>query len=352
MIKNFSTPLFMLLFSCFTMAQSSYYFDNKEIKSGTKEHFLIPISTANNSTLIPVTVFNGVKNGKTLGITAGVHGYELAPIMAAQRLITSIDPKKLTGVVIMVQIANMESFLGRSPYVSPIDRKNLGRTFPGNKDGSNTEKVANYITENIIAKADYFLDMHSGDAPEDLIQYGAYYSNTEMPEISNIGKEMAIALGFNHVVVFNTDGKNYMKKNELSLYCTAESFKRGIPSIDIECGRMGIMEETAIKKNEQSVINLLEHLKFILGKSQKSETEKPSIISNRIYTESKFDGIFYPDKKAGEYVKKGMKLGHVTNYFGEVLQTVYAEDDGLLMLIIATPAINKGETLTVIGKTS
>lgn len=352
MIKNFSTHLFTLLFSCFAIAQSSYYFENKEIKPGTKEHFLIPISTGNDSTLIPITVFNGIKNGKTLGITAGVHGYELAPIMASQRLITSIDPKNLTGVVILVQIANLESFLGRSAYVSPIDRKNLGRTFPGNKDGSNTEKVANYITENIIAKADYFLDMHSGDAPEDLIQYGAYYSNSNMPEVSNIGKEMAIALGFDQIVIFNTDGKNYMKKNELSLYCTAEAFKRGIPSIDIECGRMGIMEEAAIKKNEQSVINLLEHLKFKSKKSAKNNTNKPSIITNRIYTESKFDGIFYPEKKAGEYVKKGMKLGYVTNYFGEVLQTVYAEDDGLLMLIIATPAINKGESITVIGKTS
>lgn len=194
--------------------------------------------------------------------------------------------------------------------------------------------------------------MHSGDGPEDLIQYGAYYSNSDKPEISKIGKEMAVALGFDRVVIFNTDGKNYMKKEEKSLYCTAEAFKRGIPSIDIECGRLGIMEETAIKKNEQSVINLLEHLNFLAAKSQKKEIRKPSIISNRIYTEAKFDGIFYPEKKAGQEVKKGMKLGYITNYFGEVLQTVYAEDDGLLMLIISTPAINKGESVTVIGKTS
>ncbi|WP_281233895.1 M14 family metallopeptidase [Flavobacterium gelatinilyticum] len=350
MLKKFRPYLFMLLFSCTTIAQSSYYFENKEIKPGTKEHFLIPVSTENNATLIPITVFNGIKNGKTLGITAGVHGYELSPIMAAQKLITSIDPAKLSGVVILVQIANLESFLGRSPYVSPVDGKNLGRTFPGSKDGTNTEKIADYITQNIIAKADYFLDMHSGDAPEDLIQYGAYYSNAAMPEISKTGREMAIALGFDRVVVFNTDGKKYMHKNELSLYCTAEAFKRGIPSIDIECGRLGIMEESAVKKNEQSVIRLLEHLNFLSLKSQKNKTKEPLIISDRIYTESKFDGIFYPEKKAGEYVKKGMKLGCVTNYFGEVLQTVYAEDDGLLMLIISTPAINKGESLTVIGK--
>ncbi|MEX2594939.1 MAG: hypothetical protein WD426_19395 [Anditalea sp.] len=40
---------------------------------------------------------------------------------------------------------------------------------------------------------------------------------------------MAIALGFDHVVIFSTDGKDYMKKDGLSLYCSAEAFKRGIP---------------------------------------------------------------------------------------------------------------------------
>lgn len=164
MTKNFSFLILTVLFSFSALAQSSFYFENKEIKPGTKEHFLVPFTTAGNSTMLPITIFNGIKNGKTLGITTGVHGCELAPIMAAQKLITSIDTKKLTGVVIMVQIANLESFLGRSPYVSPIDGKNLGRTFPGSTNGTNTEKIANYITENIIVKADYFLDMHSGHA--------------------------------------------------------------------------------------------------------------------------------------------------------------------------------------------
>ncbi|WP_192349983.1 succinylglutamate desuccinylase/aspartoacylase family protein [Algoriphagus sp. Y33] len=350
MKRQISLIISLVIMSGYAAAQSSFIFQNKEIKAGTKEHFSIPIVNGQDSTFIPISVFNGVEDGETLGITAGVHGYEYAPIMGAQKLIHSINPQKLKGVVILVQVAGVESFLGRSPYISPVDGRNLNRTFPGEENGTTTERVANFISEHIISRADYFLDMHSGDAPEDLMKYGAYYSNSDMPEISAKGKEMALSLGFDHVVVFNTDGKDYMKADMPSLYCTAEAFKRGIPSIDIECGRLGIMEQDAVDKVTGSVLNLLDYLGFLPLDAKRVEVESPILISNRIYSASNFDGIFYPAKKAGDYVIKGMKLGHVTDYFGVILQTIYAEEDGLLLMIISTPPVNKGEDVTVIAK--
>ena len=332
-----------------TFAQSSYQFDGRQIKPGTKQHFTIPIVSGKDTTIIPVTVFNGLKKGKTLGITAGVHGYEYAPILAAQKLISSIDPKNLSGVIILVQIANMESFRGRSPYISPADRKNLNRVFPGSANGTITERVADYITKNIIVKSDYFLDTHSGDAPEDLTAYGAHYSNSSMPAISKTGKEMAVSMGFDYVVTFDTDGKNYMNKNEPALYCTAEAFKRGIPAADIECGRLGMVEEAPVKKVESSVLNMLKHLKFMPDEHAEVQQQAPVMIKGRMYYSSKQTGIFYALKKAGEHVKKGMQLGYTTNYFGETVEKFYAQEDGLILLIIGTPAINKDEDVVVLG---
>jgi len=341
--------IYLFLISMYSGAQTSYQFQGREIAAGTKAHFLIPIVTGHDSTFIPVTVFNGIRKGKTLGITAGIHGYEYAPIIAAQKLIGTINPRELSGVVIIVQLAGLESFLGRSPYKSPVDGKNLNRTFPGRKDGSNTEKAAHFISEQIISRSDFFCDMHSGDAPEDLMSYGAYYRNSSMKTTSDISKAMAVSLGFDHVVVFNTDGKDYMKKDQASLYCTAEAFKRGIPSIDIECGRLGILEQNKVDMVEDAILRLLTHLNFLTG-HDKVVLKSPNVISDRIYTPSSFTGIFYPLRKAGDDVKKGAKLGYLTNYFGEIMQTIYAETDGILLLILGTPPVNKGEDLAVIGK--
>ena len=332
-----------------SFTQSSFSFQGTSINPGSKQHFTVPISDGKDSTFIPITIFCGAKDGPTLGITAGVHGYEYPPIMASQKLIHSIDPQQLKGVVILVQIANLSSFSNRSPFINPLDKKNLNRVFPGSERGSITERMANFITQNVIIKSDFFLDMHGGDASEDLTSYAAYYANENMLEASNIGKSMAQSLLFDYIIVFNTNEKNYIKKDQPSLYCSAEAFKRGIPSVDLECGRLGLAEPQAIQKIEQGVLNMLDQLQMLSTNTTKTNLSKYLTISNRSFISSGHTGIFYPTKQSGDYVSKGMKLGTITNFFGETLDSIYADMDGVILLIVGTPPINKGETIAVIG---
>ena len=49
----------------------------------------------------------------------------MAPIVALQRVRASLDPAVLHGTVLIVHVANLPSFLGRTVYYSPIDGKNL-----------------------------------------------------------------------------------------------------------------------------------------------------------------------------------------------------------------------------------
>lgn len=342
---------FFILFASMPLvySQSSFSFHGKEVKPGTKQHFVIPISDNTHSTFIPITIFHGIEDGPVLGITAGVHGYEYPPILAGQKLIKSIVPKSLKGTIILVQMANISSFSGRSPFNNPLDGKNLNRTFPGDEKGTVTERIADFISNKIIARSNFFLDMHAGDAPEDLTSYSAYYANSDMPEVSKLGKEMAQALLFDYIIVFNTDGKDYVKKNKPSLYCSAEAFKRGIPSIDIECGKLGLAKKEDVVKIETGVLNLLKYLKMNRSNSKFVKGDSPLFVTNRHSQNSKYDGIFYPSKTSGDYVLKGMEIGTITDYFGNHLETIHAESDGVILLILGTPPVNKGETLVVIA---
>ncbi|CAL2091051.1 Succinylglutamate desuccinylase [Tenacibaculum sp. 190524A05c] len=333
-----------------SFSQSSFYFYDKEVKPGTKQHFKIPITDNATTSFIPITVFCGIQDGPTLGITAGVHGYEYPPILAGQKLIQSINPKSLKGVVILVQIANLGSFKGRSPFVNPLDGKNLNRVFPGNSNGTITDRIANFITTNVITKSDYFLDAHAGDASEDLMPYSAYYSNSSLKKESDRGKEMAKSLLFDHIIIFNTDGKKYMNKNDLSLYCSAEAFKRGIPSVDIECGKLGTAPNKLVAKIESGILNMLRFLGMNITSAETKIKDEYLFVKDRTYQISKSDGIFYPSKKSGDYVKKGMKIGIITDYFGQVKETIFAKSNGIILLIVGTPPVNKGETILTIGK--
>ncbi len=327
--------------------QTPFEFEGKTIPPGTKQHFTINLTDQQHQAIIPITVFHGQTDGPVLGITAGVHGYEYAPILAGQVLIEKIDPAALSGTVIFVQIANVASFLGRSPYTNPKDGKNLNRSFPGSPSGSITDRVADFISEKVIGRSDFFVDMHSGDAPEDLMAYSAYYQHDDKTTISEQGRQMAIHMGFDHVVVFKTTGKDYMEPDKPSLYCSAEAFKRGIPAVDLECGRLGMIEPVFVDKIVVGVKSLLKHLQMTVG--QPIITTKTVFIEERSFQSSKHTGFFYPHKSSGDYVVEGMKIGYITDLFGRPLQDVYADTTGVILFMLGTPPVNAGETLVAIG---
>ncbi len=325
-------------------AQNSFVFQEQSIAPGTHQKFKLKIAEGKDSTFIPISVFHGSQPGPVLGLTAGVHGYEYAPILAAQQIAQRIDPSTLSGTVLLVHLANVPAFLGRSPYVNPTDQKNLNREFPGKAEGSTTEQIAYQITQEVIARSDYFLDMHSGDAPEDLRPYVGYYRSGRFPEASQQGEAMARALGFDHIVIFDVANE---RMDEPSLYCSQEAFHRQIPSVDIECGRLGTVHTTDVDPIVKGVMSLLRHLGMTKG--EPISLKAPIIIQERTSVTSPQDGIFYSLKTSGEFVAEGMKVGYITDFFGENPVDVFANASGIILYIIGTPPIKQGETVVRIG---
>lgn len=334
----------LLLVSLGLFAQSDFNFQGQPVAPGTHSIFQLEVQHESDSTFIPVSVFHGSQAGPVLGITAGVHGYEYAPILAAQEIAQQVDPKQLSGTIILVHIANVPGFLGRSPYTNPQDGKNLNRVFPGQKKGGITEQIAFQITQQIISRADYFLDMHAGDAPEDLRPYVGYYQANRFAKASDLGKQMALAMGFDHIVLFDVADE---RLDEPSQYCSQEAFHRGIPAVDIECGGLGLASPEAISQITDGVFSLLRHLDMLDGEFIR--TEFPIMITERTSVLSANDGVFYPTKKGGDYVTEGMKVGYIRDFFGEHLTDVQANASGIILYIIGTPPIQKGETIVRIG---
>ncbi|SDM70300.1 hypothetical protein SAMN05421823_1205 [Catalinimonas alkaloidigena] len=325
-------------------AQAPFVFQQVSVEPGTRQTFQIPVMSDQDTTFLPVVVVHGRRPGPVLGITAGVHGYEYAPILAGQLLLPRLDPDSLTGTVLLVPLANVPAFLGRSPYLNPLDRKNLNRVFPGNPDGSITERMADLITRLVIARADFFLDMHAGDAPEDLRPYVGYYTSPRLPDASAQGERMAQAMGFDHLVQFRVAPE---RLDEPSQYCSQEAFHRKIPAIDIECGKLGTTSSTELKRIVEGVMGLLRALEMWPGTPQ--QTPGQLMIRERYSVDSVHDGIFYPLKQSGEYVQEGMRVGYITDFFGQRLTEVHANATGVILYILGTPPVRQGETIVRIG---
>jgi predicted deacylase len=317
---------------------------NVEARPGEKTSGFIEIpAAADSGTRIPITIVRGAQAGPTLALVAGTHGSEVAPIIALQRVRARINPGELRGTLLLVHVANMPSFLGRTIYYSPIDHKNLNRVYPGRADGTTSERIAYAITNEIIARADYLVDMHAGDGNESLRPY-TYWSPLGVDaRADSIAREMALAWGHDHIVVDTARPRD----PEKSVYTQNTAHLRGKPSITTETGYLGVPAEDMIARNVTAAMRLMRYLKMLPGPVQM--VRKPIWLTRTIVLTSPETGTWHAAVERGSSVQQGALLGVVTDFFGNMLAEVRAPFSGEVLYIVATPATTKGEPLGMIG---
>lgn len=293
-------------------------------------------------TEVPVTVFRGARPGPVLALVAGNHGYEYPPILALERMRSQVDPKKLAGTVILVHVANMPSFLGRTIYFSPVDGKNLNRVYPGKKDGTVSERIAYAITREVIEKSDYLLDLHCGDGNESLRPY-SYQTVTGDKKMDDAIAELALAFGLDRIVI----DRGRPTDPEASLYCSTTAITRGKPAVTVESGFLGTTDDASVAKIVAGVFGVMRHLKMLEGPA--TPMAHPVYLDPTEVLTSPATGILYPHVERGQTVKKGDVLAHITDFFGNEIADVRAPFDGEVLYIVATPPITAGQPAGMVG---
>lgn len=109
------------------------------VERGTKLRTMLPVPGTDIE--IPLTIINGAHDGATLLVTAGIHGGEYPGIAAAMELGRELDPQDICGSLIMLHPVNIQGFWARREFIVPEDGKNLNRVFPGNPQGTLSEKL-------------------------------------------------------------------------------------------------------------------------------------------------------------------------------------------------------------------
>ena len=55
--------------------------------------------------------------------------------------------------------------------MNPVDGKSMNRFYPGNPNGTQTERASWAITKQVVEKSDYLIDLHGGDLDESMRSY-------------------------------------------------------------------------------------------------------------------------------------------------------------------------------------
>jgi uncharacterized protein len=293
-------------------------------------------------TNIPVVVVHGARPGPVLALAAGAHGTEYASIIALEKMIALLDPAQLSGTVIVVPLVNLPSFEQKVAHLNPVDGKNMNRFYPGNPNGTQTERASYAITHEVTDQCDYLIDLHGGDLDESLRPY-SYWTVTGNQRQDEVSREMALTFGLDTIII----SADRPKDPAASRYLENTATTRGKPSLTAEAGHAGTVETDDVNALVSGCLNVMRYLRILPGVA--SVVEHPVWIERVDAVASDQTGMFYPLVKRGTYVEKGMLVGYVTDYFGKTIFEARAPEAGIVLFIRAVPSMTKGETIANIG---
>lgn len=301
---------------------------NLSAEAGSKVQGFLNVT--NTSHKIPVTIINGIGEGKTISITGGVHGGEYPGIETSVRLAKMFEPKHISGCLIIIHPVNLESFYAKTQYYNPIDGKNLNREFPGNALGTFTQRLAYTLSSEVFAQSDFYIDMHGGDIHEALEPF-VIYSKLGKEENVKLSKEASSMLGIKYVV-------GSLSQNG----SIGAASLMGVPGFLVEIGRDGLWSEDEVERYVSGMVNVLKHLNVLEGNPIVENVEYFDSMKGK---NSEQMGLWYPTIKPGDKVKLGDKLGEISDCFSNLLGEYFASEDCLVLYVASSLSINIGDPL-------
>jgi predicted deacylase len=273
----------------------------------------------------PAFEARGAQEGPRLSLIGGIHGCEYSSIAAVTRFMNELDTSELAGSILAVPVVSMESFRQRSPFVVPVDGKNLNRSFPGTSDGSYTDALARAIFEQLIEPADAVVDLHGGDLVEALEPFTLY----EGSAVEERAEAIAIAFGLPYVV------REEPKEEGLAGMTASAAAHAGVPAIIAEAGGCGQLEEAAVQLLVDGVRNVLRHLKMLPGEPL-SPQRPVQRIGSFVWLRCREPGWWEAAVGAGDAVGGGQLVGR-------------APQEGVVLFVTTSAAVAADGILLGLG---
>ena len=303
-----------------TLITSTVDFD----KDGVQHGFLkLPHShdaSAWGSIVIPITV---AKNGEgpTILFTGANHGDEYEGPVALFDLANKIKAEDLSGRVIIVPGMNYPAFLA-GKRTSPIDGGNMNRVFPGNSEGTFTEKIADYFNRTLLPLADYVLDFHSGGKTLDFLPFCCAHVLDDKDQQARCIAAMKAFNAPYSVMLLEIDAVN--------MYDTAAE-KMGKVFISTELAGGGSTTAYTVDIAKKGIRNILRHAGITKGKLEVGETLNLDMPDQRCYVFSETTGLVEHCVDLGDKVKTGQLVAKVHNIerTGTDPEEYYAGIDGI-----------------------
>ena len=293
-------------------------------KDGVQHGYLkLPHShdaSAWGSIVIPITV---AKNGKgpTILLTGANHGDEYEGPIALFDLANQIKADELSGRVIIIPGMNYPAFKA-GKRTSPIDGGNMNRVFPGNPEGTFTEKIADYFNRTLLPKADFVVDFHSGGKTLDFLPFCCAHVLDDKEQQEKCIAAMKAFNAPHSVMLLEIDAVN--------MYDTAAE-NMGKVFISTELGGGGSTTAYTVEIAKKGIRNILRHAGITEGDLEVDKTLNLDMPNDSCYIFSESTGLVEHCVDLGDEVKSGQLIAKVHNIerTGSYPDEYHAKIDGI-----------------------
>lgn len=311
------------------MDEHSFVLGGVEIARGTKRRVEIELpSFYGTPTALSVHVIRGKRAGPVVFISAAIHGDELNGIEIIRRLRKIHLLDKLKGTLILVPVVNIYGAMNLTRYLP--DRRDLNRNFPGSSKGSLASRVAKTFFDEVIAKCDLGIDLHTASIHKD-----------NLPQIrTNIEDEhtLMLALAFEAPVVLHSSLRDG------SLRAVAQ--EQGVPILLYEAGEALRFDEKSIKIGFKGIIHVLRANGMLPKAARKAQrTKKPVLCKDSTWIRAQESGMIQTLKKLGDVVEKGEVIARIEQMFEEMGVEVIAPFAGIIIGKTQIPLIHEGDAI-------
>ena len=285
---------------------------------------------------LPVLLVQGARPGKTLVVTAGVHGDEYEGVQVILDLYRELNPSDIAGALLAVPVANPPAFW-KGTRLSPLDDGNLARSFPGRRDGSPTEMLAYWVGEAIIAQADFYIDLHSAGVMLRMPTMVGYDARDE--------RSRSAAHCFGAAVMWGhpTLGPG----RSLTVAAT-----RGIPWLYTEAPGAGRIDPDDVAVFTRGVLNIMRHLGILGGPIEAPAPERVLTGDGDLdkSVSATCGGFFVPGVELLTIVNKGQEIGRTVDLVGQTVEIFVAPCPGAIAMLRAFPVVRPGDAVCLVAE--
>lgn len=289
---------------------------------------------------IPVaSIRNGT--GPKVMVMAGNHGDEYEGQILVSSLIRDVDADMISGQLILLPMANFPA-AEAGLRTSPIDDANLNRIFPGDRDGTPSHVIADFIERILLAGADYLFDLHSGGSSLTYLP-SALASEGETPDAKARIRELTRAFGLPNTILFPREigGSN----------SDAAALRHGAMAISTELGGGGTVTPSILSLARAGLLHLLGHVGVLNGPlvptAPPGDTRVLTLDNPNLYVYAPEPGLYEPLVELGDNVGAGQPACriHFTETPGKAPITVPFDADGVVLCKRIPARCRRGDCL-------